>query len=178
MDENRAIQEIKQGSEEALCRLIEQYTAYVSTIVMRVLGQTMSLSDVEEVTADVFLALWHNAASIQADGVKGWLGSVARNKAKNRLRQAKQELPLEENVLIIDGAAPEAALEKKERQQIVREAILSMDQPTRDIFLRHYYYCQGVMTISEEMQLNVSTVKSHLRRGREKLRVILQDRLL
>lgn len=178
MDENRAVQEITKGSEEALCWLIERYTAYVSTIVMRVLGDAMSLADAEEVTADVFLSLWHNAASIQSDGVKGWLGSVARNKAKNKLRQAKQELPLEENVLVIDDAVPERALEMKERQKLVRTAVLAMEQPTRDIFLRHYFYCQSVMTISEEMQLNVSTVKSHLRRGREKLRQVLQDSLL
>lgn len=168
---------MKQGSEEALCWFIEHYTAYVSTIVLRVLGPTMPLAYAEEVTADVFLALWHNAETIQSEAVKGWLGSVARNKAKNKLRQVKQELPLEENVLVIDGAAPEAALELKERQQIVRMAVLAMVQPTRDIFLRHYFYCQSVSAISEEMKINPSTVKSHLHRGREKLRQMLQDRL-
>ena len=59
MDENRAVQEITKGSEEALCWFIERYTAYVSTIVMRVLGDAMSLADAEEVTADVFLSLFY-----------------------------------------------------------------------------------------------------------------------
>ena len=45
-----------------------------------------------------------------------------------------------------------------------------MSHPDREIFLRHYYYCQTVSQISGEMGINVSTVKTKLRRGREKLR--------
>ena len=51
-----------------------------------------------------------------------------------------------------------------------------MEQPVREIFLRHYYYYQTVERIAGEMKLNPSTVKSHLRRGREKLRAILQNK--
>jgi RNA polymerase sigma-70 factor (ECF subfamily) len=49
-----------------------------------------------------------------------------------------------------------------------------MELPDREIFLRHYYYYQGVSRIAEEMDMNVSTVKTHLARGRQKLKSILQ----
>ena len=59
-----------------------------------------------------------------------------------------------------------------ERQQ-VRQAVDSLPGPDREIFLRHYYYAQTVQEISRQMNINESTVKTRLRRGRGKLKDIL-----
>lgn len=177
MDDKRALRELRHGSETALSGLIDRYTSYVSAVIYNVIGAYMQQADVEEATADVFVALWHNAGKIKPDAVKGWLGTVARNMAKNKLREIVPELPLEEDVLPLETESPETALEQRERQELVRQAVLQMEQPVREIFLRHYYYCQTVDRIAKEMGLNPSTVKSHLRRGREKLRAVLQDKL-
>lgn len=177
MDDKRALKELRHGSETALSGLIERYTPYVNAVVYNVIGAYMQQADVEEVAADVFVALWHNAGKIKPDAVKGWLGTVARNMAKNKLREIVPELPLEENVLLLEAESPETALEQRERQELVRQAVLQMEQPVREIFLRHYYYCQTVDRIAGEMGLNPSTVKSHLRRGREKLRATLQSKI-
>ena len=48
-----------------------------------------------------------------------------------------------------------------------------MGQPDRDIFLRFYYYYQSIEDIALEMDINLSTVKSKLRRGRGKLKQTL-----
>jgi RNA polymerase sigma-70 factor (ECF subfamily) len=48
-----------------------------------------------------------------------------------------------------------------------------MTQPDQEIFLRHYYYCQSVAVIAEKMKMNPSTIKTRLKRGREKLRQYL-----
>ena len=105
--------------------------------------------------------------------VKSWLGSVARNAAKNKLRAQGRELPLEDDMLLLDGATPETEVERREQQRLVSEAVLAMQWPEREIFLRHYYYGQTVSVIGVEMAMNPSTVKTHLRRGREKLRTVL-----
>ena len=178
MDDKRALKELRCGSEAALSWLIDRYTPYVGAVIYNVIGQTMQRADVEEVTADVFVALWHNAGKIKPDSVKGWLGTVARNMAKNKLREVVPELPLEEDFLLPETESPERALEQRERQALVRQAVLEMEQPVREIFLRHYYYYQTVERIAGEMKLNPSTVKSHLHRGREKLRAVLQDKLM
>ena len=41
----------------------------------------------EEVVSDVFLAAWKKPEALRPGSVKAWLGAVARNKAKNRLRE-------------------------------------------------------------------------------------------
>ncbi len=52
-----------------------------------------------------------------------------------------------------------------------------MEPTDRAIFLRYYYHCQPVAAISAELKLPLSTVKSRLRRGREKLRKALENAL-
>ena len=64
---------------------------------------------------------------------------------------------------------PEERIEEKERNRAVRWAVLQMPHPEKEIFLRHYYYCQKLDTISREMNLPLSTVKTKLRRGRASL---------
>lgn len=48
-----------------------------------------------------------------------------------------------------------------------------MGEPDREIFLRHYYYCQSVTDIAAALDMNANTVKTRLRRGRERLRAEL-----
>ena len=127
----------------------------------------MDLADVEEVASDVFFALWENARKVYS--VKGYLGTVARNMAKNKLRSLDWDLPLEEKILVVAGDNPETALEEKEKAKAVKRAVLRMPYPEREIFLRHYYYCQKIETISREMDIPLSTVKTKLRRGRARL---------
>lgn len=168
MTEAAALKELKKGSEKALEWFIDAYTPYVTTIIHNIIGSYMNMADIEEVAADVFYKLWENAASVYS--VKGYLGTVARNLAKNKCRSVGFELPLEEQILQVDDITPETQLEKKELNRVVKLAVLGMPYPDKEIFLRYYYYCQTLEAISAEMGINLSTVKTKLRRGRMRLR--------
>jgi len=135
----------------------------------------MTVRDVEEVTSDVFLAFWSNADRVSPDKIKAYLGGIARNKAKGKTREIGRELLLEDDVILLSDSGPERTLEKQEQAAIMKRAVLSMHCPDREIFLRHYYYCQPVAQIAEEMDMNISTVKTRLRRGRNKLKENLSE---
>ena len=167
MTEANALKGLKKGSEEALEWFIDAYTPYVTAIIHNIIGDSMDLADVEEVASDVFFALWENAWKVYS--VKGYLGTVARNMAKNKLRSLGCDLPLDEKILVLEGGNPEAVLEEKEKAKAVKRAVLRMHHPEREIFLRHYFYCQKIEIISEEMNIPLSTVKTKLRRGRARL---------
>ena len=171
LTEANALKELRLGSEKALEWFIQAYTPYVTTVIRNIIGDYMDMADIEEVAADVFYALWENAGKVYS--VKGYLGTVARNRAKNKCRELGNDLPLEEHILVVDELTPEMRIEKKELDQAVRKAVLSMPSPDREVFLRFYYYCQSLEVISEEMDLNLSTVKTKLRRGRIRLRSTL-----
>lgn len=171
MTEANALKELQNGSEKALEWFIKAYTPYVTTIIRNIIGEYANMSDVEEVAADVFFKLWENAGSVYSP--KGFLGTVARNLAKNRCRQIGWDLPLDDQILVVEELTPEMQVEKKELSRAVRLAVLGMPLPDREIFLRFYYYCQPLEAISSDMGINLSTVKTKLRRGKIRLRSTL-----
>lgn len=175
MTEATALLRLQHGREDALAWFIDKYTPYVCTVIRYVIGSSMTEEDVEETASDVFLALWTRADCVTLATLRPWLGGVARNKAKQKLRQRGLALSLDEDLLAIEGADPEEALEQAERDRLVREAVLSMELTDREIFLRYYYHCQPVAIIARELRVPVSTVKSRLSRGRQKLREKLEN---
>ena len=174
MREETILRKMRGHDPAGLEALMDRYLPYVSTVVWNILRGTMSPEDGEEVASDVFLAAWEQADDLRPGQVKAWLGAVARNKAKNKLRQRGQTLPLEEDVIDLPGPGdPAGELERTEERRLVRRAVDSLPGQDREIFLRHYYYAQSVKEISAAMGLNESTVKTKLHRGRLKLKELL-----
>ena len=173
MTEKEALKGLREGSEEALEWFIFTYSGYVSAIIHNIIGEFMDMSDVEEAASDVFVALWENRKKVYF--AKGYLAAVARNTAKNKLRSAGNDLSLEDDLVGIEALSPGEVVEKRELMREVQRAVTGMEWPDREIFLRYYYYCQNLNVIASEMDMNLSTVKTRLRRGRERLRAKLNE---
>lgn len=173
MTEEQLVNALARGDPSALEALIDRYTPYVSAVISRILRGRQG--DVEELTADVFLAAWDNRAKLRPGQVKGYLGAIARNRAFNLLRASRESLPLEDDVLLLETEGPDRALDKKETARVVNQALSRLDRPQRELFVRHYYYGQTVQEAALAMGLNQSTAKTWLRRGRETLKTILEQ---
>lgn len=173
MDECKALRKLRHKDERALEWFIDRYAAYVNTIIYNIIGSSMSSSDIEEVSSDVFFTFWVNAEQILPGKAKAYLGGVARNKAKEYTRKIGVEVPLEDDVIFISEENLEQNFEEREQAQYIRSAILAMSYPEREIFFRYYYFYQPIMEIAEEMNMNTSTIKTKLRRGRKKLKELL-----
>jgi len=157
----------QQGLEDA----IHQYAGYVSAVVRKTLGPFGVEQDTEEIVSDVFVALWQKAGELRDDSsLKYWLAVVARNAALKRLGRTRLEEPLEEN-LCFDWLDP---AQEAEQRMLVRKAIDSLGRKDREIMIRHYFWYETVERIAREMGMNPATVKTRLRRGREKLRKRLE----
>ena len=170
MDEIEALRELQRGSEEALSWFIGRYAAYAAAIIRNILLPRLSESDVEEALADVFVSLWRSAARVPAENVRAYISAIARNRALGALRAHRAELPLEEALIEVPCPTPEQALTEREASERALAAVEAMPEPDRDIFLRRYYYYQSVADIALALGMNVNTVKTRLRRGRERLR--------
>ncbi len=171
MRDKEIITRLWAGDPEGLKDLMQQYGGYVSAIVWRIVSPALTVQDAEEVVSDVFLAAWEHRTKLREGKVKAWLGTVARNKTKNRLRSVHYILPLECDVL---EATVDPSLEEQERNALVRYAVDSLSEPDREIFLRHYFYLEKVSQIAEHLGMSESAVKSRLSRGREKLKHVLE----
>ncbi len=170
MEEMQLLRQLKQQNPAALEQAIRQYGAYVAAIIR---GRGHAPEDVEELSADVFFALWENAAKIETGNLRAWLGTVARNKAVERFRRFRQPLTLEEDILRVEDDLWQQ-LSAKERAAMVQEALNTLCPQDREIFFRYYDLGQNARQIAAIMQMPHSTVRTRLSRGRQTLKTYFE----
>ena len=175
MREPELLHQLRQHRPRALEIAIDQYGAYVATVIGNILGNVGCLEDTEELAADVFYALWEHAGQIEEGKLKSWLGAVARNRTKDLLRKRRVTLPMDEDVLSISTDSPEEQAMLNMQKQALLEAVHSMSEPDREIFLRYYYRFETMEEIALRLGMPLGTVKARLHRGRRRLKNILEE---
>jgi RNA polymerase sigma-70 factor (ECF subfamily) len=60
--------------------------------------------------------------------------------------------------------------------EIVNKAADSFGEPDREVFVRFYFYGERVKDIGSRLSLNAATVKTKLRRCRQKIQYIFAER--
>ena len=105
MTEAVLLARLRKGDSRALNTIMARYGPYVQTIAANITIPPLRAEDVEEVAADVFLALWNNADAVEEGKLKAWLAAVTRNTAKNKLRAHRLALPLEDECSRCGGRA-------------------------------------------------------------------------
>lgn len=176
-EDEKLIHNIRRKRHGALEKAIDLYTPYVGTVIYNVIGSAMSKEDMEEVISDTFVTLWRNADKF--DGQRGclrtYLGTMARNLAKNKLAAQNVSVGLNENIVAVQSELY-SRIEKDEERTAMINAINELGEPDSEIFMRYYYYDEKISHISKVMNLSGNTVKTKLARGRRKLKEILQRR--
>ena len=174
MDERAFIKKLNRGSRSALDQAIQRYTPYVSAVILRALAGRACREDVEELCADVFVALWTHAGQIDPDqGVRPWLAAVARNRAIDWLRRQRPAAPIPEDAP--DPApGPEELAQRRERSARLWAAVDALGEPDRTLFVRYYYEEDKLKTIAAELGLSQTAAKQRLFRGRKALRAALK----
>lgn len=173
VDELRLLARLKKRKHSAIEQAIEIYTPYLGTVLYNMIGTQLPIEDVEEIVSDTFLALWKNAQYIDPEKgtLRSYIAAVARNLALKRLNKRQEYIPLEE-INQADGTnAAEAFLTSADLWQ----AVMQLGEPDNEIFVRYYKYGQSQKDISKILGMNLSTVKTRLSRGKEKLRKILKN---
>lgn len=178
LTDEKIVRGLKRKNTDALAELMERYDRYVAGIIGQLLQGYGTAQDVEELMADVFLAVWNASDRLDLttySSLKGYLGTVARNKAKDFLRKKKlATLALDDDILVFSDSVEKKFLQK-EQQTIVKKALDRLSAEDRDIFIRYYYHYEKVSDIALQIAMNEQTVKSRLARGRKFLKRVLMD---
>lgn len=168
------LRRLRRRDPAALEAAMAQYGAYVMTVIRNRSRGVLTPEDHEELASDVFLALWQSAAQVAPGYVRPWLGAVARNRTVDALRRRNITLPLEDAEPDEIDSVWQNLCEKQRREQL-RKALKALPEVDREIFYRFYDLAQTAAQIAEAMQMNASTVRSRLMRGRETLRKELTE---
>ncbi len=166
------LERIAQGDESAVRALLEQYTPLVWTIARRQLGSQCA----EDVVQEVFLALWKNAARFDPglSSEANFVATVARRRVIDERRRAGRaptlELPAEE------ATGGEEGRERVELSDEARQAeaeLAQLPRTQRDVLRLAIVDGLTHVEIAARTALPLGTVKSHVRRGLERVRARL-----
>lgn len=177
MEIEKLAEKLIKGDEKAFEAIVDRFTPLVSTIVFNLANGSLNTTDIEELTFDTFVTLWYNRDKVQPDKLKGYICCIAKNKTKNKLKAAFRhqiinidEMDFEDDLVVSDE------IENKIVTEVLAEALDIIGEPDKEIIIRHYYYYQSSTEISEKMGMKSETVKSRIKRAREKLKTILAER--
>lgn len=127
-----------------------------------------NMSDAEDVVQETLIKYMKNAPVFENDAhEKAWLMRVASNLSKNKIDY--------NNVRQADELDERLAAEEREDLSFVWDAVKSLPDNYRDVL--HLFYHEGYSTkeISGILKRNESTVRSDLKRGRDRLKLVLKE---
>ncbi len=140
---------------------------YFDMIYKLALSQTKDQGHAEDVTSDVFLKFLSSSKTFESEEhIKAWLLRVTINCSKSVFSNTwfKKTVPLEENIMA----------EMPEEESEVYAKVLSLPQKYRAVIHLFYYEELSVAQIAKYLELNESTVRTHLQRGRSLLKMSLE----
>lgn len=152
--------EINRRAEMILTRFGDSILRYAYTYLH-------NMSDAEEVLQDTLVQFLKTAPEFENENhEKAWLLRVAGNLSKNRIEYNK--------IRETDELNDELIAEDREDLSFVWDAVKSLPVKYREVI--HLFYHEGYQTaqIAKVLGRNESTVRSDLRRGREKLKEVLK----
>ncbi len=162
------------GEESALAALYDLTAAQVNGLALRILNDRGAA---EEVTGDVYLQVWRQAAHYDADrGTPlAWLLTITRSRAIDRLRsgatQRAHTAPLRAAIALPSAApGPEDESHLSQRRRFVQQALVQLPAEQRRAIELAYFGGQSHSEIAATLGEPLGTVKTRVRLGMRRLR--------
>ena len=128
---------------------------------------------------EVFTNLWEKRDTIEHDrSPKSYLGTAVRNRCLNYLRDNKK---YDDGMLEIEGLGEDNIYEETdhlvtdELKVRIDEAVNSLPEKCREVFIRNRMENKKYQEIAEEMKLSVKTVEAQMSKALKVMREKLSD---
>jgi RNA polymerase sigma-70 factor (ECF subfamily) len=171
------IKRVAEGDQSALAILYDATSGHVFGLLVRMLADRAAS---EEILLDVYKQAWRQAASYDQErgSPMGWLLTIARTRALDRIRSIRREQQLKQSVASeplsqVSSITPEQNAVISERQKLVRAALVALPDAQREVIELAYYSGLTHTEIAEKLGLPLGTVKTRTRLAMIKLRELL-----
>ncbi len=139
---------------------------YRQTVFRAAYCQLKSYSEAEDITQEVFLALYtYDGQFNDSSHAKAWLLRVTVNKCRNLIKSAFRRLSVS-----LDEAADKAVF--TEDNELLR-VVMTLKPKIRTPLYMYYYEEYSVKEIAELLGEKETTITTRLSRGRQKLKELL-----
>ena len=181
--EQRLIQRIRDGEHEAFYELIRPYERRVYAAAVAILGNE---TDAEDCAQEAVLKAFKHIRQFRAEArFSTWLIQIAVNEARMRRRKERADLvePIdkeknEEGSHVPRDFAdwreiPSEVLERKEVREKLAEALASLGQIYREVFVLRDMEQLSIEETANALGISTASVKTRLLRARLMLRDLL-----
>ncbi len=147
-------------------RLFDEQHAFVWRSLLH-LG--VSAAWVDDAVQEVFLVVHRRLDTYdRALPLRAWLWGIARNVAANQKRALGREERRRDALATERGESPEHSLERARELRFVREILLTLDEPLRDVLVLSDVEGLTAPEIAAALEVNVNTIYSRLRIARQR----------
>lgn len=176
MEDERIIDLYWARQESAIAETEKKYGGYCRSIALHILK---SMEDSEECVNDTWMRAWDSMPPKRPDFLSAFLGKITRNLSISRYRMnhARKRGSGEMDLLLIEleeclpsGRSVEEEIEGKETAASIDRFLYGIEEESRNIFVRRYFYMDSVKEVAERFNISESKVKSQLFRMRNRLK--------
>lgn len=164
-DESVAVTQIEDDIATRAAMIMDTYG---NSVLRYAYSYMHNMEDSEDILQETLIMFMRKAPVFESDShAKAWLFTVAGNIAKNKLKYNE--------IRRHDDLNEELVGENKEDLSFIWEAVKSLPDEYREVI--HLFYEEDFTTaqISDVLKRKESTVRSQLKRAREKLKVVLKE---
>ena len=180
MDDTQIVALYWARDEAALAESEQKYGGYCRAIALGILE---SREDAAECVNDTWLRAWEAMPPRRPSRLDTFLGKLTRNLSLDRWRALRAQkrgggeymAALEElGECVPPSPGADQAVLDRELEALVNRFLGGLPARDCNVFLRRYWYVEPLEVIAARYGLKENTVKTILRRTREKLRVYLE----
>jgi RNA polymerase sigma-70 factor (ECF subfamily) len=166
-----ALERMVAGDTRALEELYDRHGDLLYSLVRRILSRA---EDAEDAIQEIWLQAWRGARTYdpKRGTVCGWLVSIARSRAIDRLRSEGSRKRAVDAAGVDAPDPPESPAESavdQERRQHVDQAMSQLDPQHREVLELAYFAGLSQSEISERLGAPLGTVKSWTRQALSRL---------
>lgn len=173
MKDKKLVQQIQQGDRVALDLLIRKYYPDVYNFCFRKIGDAHLAADL---TQEVFLKLVQYIDNyVHLGKFKNYLFTIALNTCNDHFRKMYQK-----NDFVLEGMNPldiptdDRQYDQIEQSTIVKRALHSLPDMQKDAVILRFYHDLKVKDIAKITGASLTTTKSRLKQGLDKLKKMLR----
>ncbi len=168
----QAWEKIVRGDTHAFADFVDQHKNLVASIAYSVTGE---LSSSEDIAQEAFLVAWQSREELSdTSKLVSWLSSIARNLAKQWVRQRSAKSwasdNLDEITISQDQPHPADRLISLEEQQLIWSVLEALPESYREVLILYYRENHSIANVASALEITEEAARQRLSRGRQLLR--------